>query len=93
MSHHEGAHVTSAKPFPGKTDFLDWRCRSPGLSPLEFFFWGHLKERVYRYIRQALTKLKEAIGNEIRFISSEVTNAVFNSMKKRAQDCSQSGGH
>ena len=25
--HHEGEHVTSARPFSGKTDFLVWRCR------------------------------------------------------------------
>ena len=42
-----------------------------------FFFWGHLKERLYRYNPQSLTKLKEAIGNEIRYIGSDVTKAVL----------------
>ena len=83
--------------FPGRLisrfGDVEWPARSPDLSPLDFFLWGHLKERVYRDNPQTLTELKEAIGKEIRCIGSEVTKAVFDSMKKRAQDCIQSGGH
>ena len=34
-----------------------------------------------------------AFGKEITCISSEVTKAVFDSVKIKAQDCIQSGGH
>ena len=61
--------------------------------PMTFSFWGHLQEKAYRYNPQSLLELKEAIDKEIRCIGSEVTRAVFDSMKKKAQDCIQLGGH
>ena len=72
---------------------FEWPARSPDLLPHYFFLWGHLKERVYRDNPQNLTKLKEAIDKEVTCFTSEVMKAVFDSMKKRAQDCIQPGGH
>ena len=83
--------------FPGKqiSRFGDVKLlvRSPDLSPLDFLLWANLKERVHRDNPQALTELKEAIDKEIMCIGSEMTKAVFDSMKKSAQDYIQSGGH
>ena len=72
---------------------FEWPVRTPDLSPLDFFLWGHLKERVYRDSPKTLTELKEAVGNEITCIGSEVTKTVFDSTKKIAQDCIESGCH
>ena len=69
-----------------KTDFSRY------LTPC-LFLLGYLNERACRDNPQILTELKEAIGTEMRCISSEVTRAVFDSFKKRAQDCIQSGDH
>lgn len=82
--------------FPGKVisrfGDVEWPARSPDLSPLDFFLWGYLKDKVYRDNPKTVTELKEAIATEIRAIGPGVTSAVMNSMKKRAEICIQSGG-
>ena len=75
------------------SQFGEWPARSLDLSTLDFFLSGHLEEKVYRDDPLTLTEVKEGIGKEIRCIRSEVTKAVCHKMKKRAQDCIQSGGH
>ena len=44
-------------------------------------------------ILQTVTELKEAIGKEITIIGSEIRKHVIDIMKKKAQDCIQSGSH
>ena len=77
----------------GKTDFTVWNIEWPARSPVFYYFdcflWGYLKERVYKHTHQTVTELKEAIGREVTSFGSEVTKAV----KRRAQDCIQTGGH
>ncbi|EZA53536.1 hypothetical protein X777_07004, partial [Ooceraea biroi] len=42
------------EPFPdrwiGRGGRISWPARSPDLTPLDFFLWGHLKNEVYRDI-------------------------------------------
>ena len=40
---------------------MEWFPRSPDLSPLDFFFWGMLKERVYSMKIANLNHLRERI--------------------------------
>ena len=56
-----------------------------------FLLWSYLKERVRIENIRTGTELKEAIGKEITNIGSEATKAVFECVKKRTQDCIQSG--
>lgn len=72
---------------------IEWPARSPDLSPLDFFLWGYLKERVYRGKPTTLTQLKEAIESEIRSIDPAMTAAVMQTMRKRAQSCIDAKGH
>ena len=55
----------------------------------EFLF----RERLRKDNPEAVTELNEASGNEITSIGSEVIKAVIASVKKKAQNCIQSGGH
>ena len=75
--------------FPGRLisrfGDVEWPARFPEHSPLHFFLWCQLKERVFRDNPQTLTELREAIGKEMRCIGSKVTKADFDSMNKRAQ--------
>ena len=57
-----------------------------------FFLWGYWNEREYKDSPQTFTEVKEVIGKEITSFGSEVTKAVLDSVKNRAQDCIQSGG-
>ena len=63
------------------------------ISQSSTFISGVTLNKVYQDNLQTVTELKEAIGKEITSIGSEVTKAVIDRMKKRAQDYIQSGGH
>ena len=57
------------------------------------FSIGSLKLKSIEGNPQTVTELKEAIGKEMTSIGSEVTKAIIDSVKKKAQYCIQSGGH
>ena len=82
-------HITCARSFVGKTDFSVWI----GSFLSRVFICGYLTERVNKDDTQTVSELEEAIGNEITNIDSEVTKAVFDRLKKRAQDFFKLGGH
>ncbi|XP_066157702.1 uncharacterized protein [Euwallacea fornicatus] len=50
----------------GRRDPIEWPARSPDLTPLDFFFWGHLKSKVYSTPPGTLEILRERIVNECR---------------------------
>ena len=52
-----------------------------------------LKGKVYKDNPKTTIEFLEAIDKEIKSIGSEVMKAVIDSMKKRAQDFIQPGGH
>ena len=75
---------------------IDWPARSPDLSPLDFYLWGTVKQRVYRQGSPAsLQQLQNRITdtfNEIRR-TREVRRAGRH-METRAQRCvNLQGGH
>ena len=47
---------------------LEWPPYSPDLNPLDFFFWGYLKDKVYKNNPKTLSELKNAIIVEINNI-------------------------
>ena len=72
----------------------EWPPHSPDLNPLDFFLWGHLKERVYNPVPGNTNDLKAAIGREMRKISREVCRNVIDNFKQRLDVIiSQNGRH
>ncbi len=65
---------------------IRWPPRSPDLTPLDFFLWGHLNSTVYH-------DLKRRIITECRNISEAVLQNVLRSFQHRLEIClSQNGG-
>lgn len=60
-----------------------WPPHSPDLSPLDFFLWGHLKDRVYKPSPKTLDELKTNIRHEINQIDVETCRSVVRNFKKR----------
>ena len=75
---------------------IDWPAKSPDLSPLDFYLWGTVKQRVYRQgppasLRQLWNRITDTF-NEI-WRTREVKRAVRH-IKTRAQRCvNLQGGH
>lgn len=84
--------------FPGRTisrnGDINWPPRSCDLTPLDFFLWGHLKERVYGNNPQTLDDLKNNIRQAIREIDLAVCQKVIDNFDVRIDACQRSrGGH
>uniref|UniRef100_A0AAF5DJG2 Transposable element Tc3 transposase n=1 Tax=Strongyloides stercoralis TaxID=6248 RepID=A0AAF5DJG2_STRER len=75
-----------------KNGNINWAARSPDLSPLDFFLWGYLKDKVYRNKPETIEDLKENIETEIADIPRSMLKRVMNSFYKRVQQCRQREG-
>lgn len=70
-----------------------WPARSPDLTPLDFYLWGNLKEKVYKDTPESLDCLEHNITQSIRNIVVEEIELVFKNMMKRLQMCLDCDGH
>lgn len=105
---HDGAPAHFALPvrhylneiFPnrwiGRGGPVHWPARSPDLTPLDYFLWGHLKALVYETPvpnQQELLGRVMAASAQVQDIPG-IFHRVRQSMKNRAQLCTeQRGGH
>ena len=71
----------------GRRGPVEWPPRSPDLSPLDFFLWGHLKSVVYQNRPRTLNDLMDAITTECQRISTATLNKVKDSFIKRIDEC------
>lgn len=64
--------VTFPNRWIGRRGPIEWPSRSPDLSPLDFFYWGLLKNNVYRNKSNNLEELRVKIVNESARITREM---------------------
>ena len=67
----------------GRGGPIPWPAQSPDLSPLNFWLWGYLKNKVYANVVTTLDKLKQAITDEMQAIlASMVHRALLGVVQK-----------
>jgi transposase len=71
----------------GRGGPISWAPRSPDLTPLDFFLWGHVKTNVYKTKVQDIDDLKARITQEIKTIKTETLHNVFSEISKRMNFC------
>lgn len=76
----------------GRRGAVEWPPRSPDLSPLDFFLWGHLKSVVFNSRPRTLDDLKTRITNEIEKIETDVIRRVQESVLQRCRMCLEQDG-
>lgn len=73
--------------FPGKwigrRGAIEWAPRSPDLTPLDFFLWGYLKQKVFKTPVKDLTELRQRITEQIQLIEPDTLKSVFLNIEKR----------
>ena len=69
-----------------------WPSRSPDLSPLDFWLWTELKEKVYRNNPKTLEDLQRFITVEINNITPALLQRTFNNLIKRVTKCREVNG-
>ena len=62
---------------------ISWAPRSPDMTPLDFFLWGHIKSNIYKTNVRDLDDLKSRISQEILAIKKETLYNVFLEIEKR----------
>uniref|UniRef100_A0ABD2WI79 DUF4817 domain-containing protein n=1 Tax=Trichogramma kaykai TaxID=54128 RepID=A0ABD2WI79_9HYME len=74
--------------------FISWPARSPDLSPLDFFYWGAIKEKIYNSEIRSVEDLEERITQAGAAITGEMLPLVRQNFVKRLRKCiERQGGH
>ncbi len=78
----------------GRRGTVEWSPRSPDLSPLDFFLWGYVKDRVYGRTSRNLEELKQKIEDVFLDLESNPTmlKNVIRSIPDRLQTCINNDG-
>lgn len=78
----------------GRGGPIHWPARSPDLTPLDYYLWGHLKEQVYRTEPTTREDMCERILQACANIPREQIVATTQSLTTRMQLCvDQNGQH
>lgn len=71
----------------------EWPPRSPDLSSMDFFLWGHVKNLVYNILPTTSENMKLRIKNAFESITPDMLRSVRKSFEKRVRLCIQEDGH
>nr|CAH7745775.1 unnamed protein product [Callosobruchus chinensis] len=78
----------------GRRGPIEWPARSPDLSPLDFFFWGHLKSKIYATQPESLLDLRNRITHECQQITPDILRNVREHFEQLLYYCMEvNGGH
>lgn len=76
----------------GRRGTIEWPARSPDLTPLDFFLWGYLKNRVYVNRPHNIEELKERIRLEINNIPANMLTNCLQNCVQRFYYCQEVNG-
>lgn len=76
----------------GRRGPIEWAPRSPDLSSLDFFLWGHLKSNVYVTKPADIQELKQRIADECRKITPQMLRNVRAAFEMRLYHCQAAMG-
>jgi len=77
----------------GRRGPIEWPPRSPDLSPLDYFLWGHLKSKVFSTKPNSIQDLQERITTECRKITADILENVRNRFEQNLYYCMEVNGH
>jgi hypothetical protein len=73
---------------------VNWTARSPDLTPLDYFLWGHLKNYIYREPVNNLEELNDRIHEALATVAPNMIRLARENLIKRARLClHMEGGH
>lgn len=75
----------------GRGGFIQWPPRSPDLNPMDFFLWGHLKDRVYETTVDTIEELRHRINVATEDLREQFPQVSGNWIR-RAQLCVEKQG-
>ncbi|XP_076668214.1 uncharacterized protein LOC143368893 [Andrena cerasifolii] len=76
----------------GREAHVAWPPRSPDMNPLDFFFWGYLKNEVYRQPEDTPEEAIALIHATVENITPQTLQGVQRQLILRAEQCNINGG-
>lgn len=76
----------------GRRGAIEWPARSPDMTPLDFFLWGHIKNVVYKNRPQNIEELQERIRHEISTIPPNTLLDSLQNFVQRIHYCQEVNG-
>ena len=90
-------HEFLNREFPGKwlgnRGAVEWPARSPDLSPMDFFLWGVLKNKVYKTPINNLEDLRERIVHSFGTLRARSIERAIRKSVRNANKCIDANGH
>lgn len=71
----------------GRRGEIEWPARSPDLTPLDFYLWGDLKNKVYKNKSDNIQDLQARIRREINNISRNTLDNIVREFRDRLGYC------
>ena len=71
---------------------ISWPPRSPDITPLDFFLWGYVKDRVYATQVAKINQLRERIENVIATVTPEMLQRTWIELDHRLDILRVTGG-
>jgi hypothetical protein len=69
----------------GQGEPVNWPARSPDLTPLDYFLWGHLKNYIYREPVNNLEELNDRIHEALTSVTPNMLRMARENLIKRAR--------
>lgn len=76
----------------GRRGVIDWPARSPDLTPLDFFLWGYLKDRVFKTKPLDLGELRQRILDDCYLLPEQHLTRSIESFYHRLCLCQEVNG-
>lgn len=77
----------------GRDGPILWPPRSPDLTPLDFFLWGYLKDKVFRSgFPASLLEMQNRITENCLLVDGEMIGRVWKSFEERIYVCMSEEG-
>lgn len=76
----------------GRRGPMLWPARSPDLTPLDFFFWGYLKDKVFRTKPENIDEMCDRIMEFSQLPDADMLQRVRESFEERIFVCLNEGG-
>jgi hypothetical protein len=76
----------------GRGGPIHWPARSPDITPLDFFLWGFLKEKVYETMPADVNVLEQRIRDACAGITPDILASVRDATRRRLQYCIAADG-
>lgn len=76
----------------GRRGTIEWPPRSPDLTPLDFFLWGYIKNKVYAIKPRDLEDLRQKIVNVCVDITPDMIRSAIENFYVRLGICQDVGG-